>query len=269
MGDLHVGSAFCDYELLEQHVDKIAETPNAMVVLMGDNGEYILPNNNDKRWRASGVDKRFWPYMDALTPAYIDYLEKLLTPIAHKIEIVHGGGHEARMFPVMDPAAELIGRLRKNVEDKYGSEVAMNCLRYAPGSAMTKVQWKLRSDSDYRSIIINTAHGFRAGRKEGSKHNNMGDMFSWCEADIIVRAHSHSLFMVPGPVRLGPNPTMTKLVKKQTFYGQSGSYLKTLDVSDYPCYAEKAEYPPLPMGNAQIHVHIENEGLTLSPFVQM
>jgi hypothetical protein len=267
LGDLHVGSAHCDYELLEEHVKKIADTPNAIVFLMGDSAEYIVPN--DKRWRAAGVDKRFWPYMDALPMAYKKYLVELLTPIAHMIQVVHDGGHEAAMFPIMDPGAELVGKLRENVEAKHGAEAAMNCLRYAPGSAFTKVQWKLKSDSDYRSIIINTSHGWRAGRKEGAKHNNMADMFAWCDADIIVRGHSHSLFMVPGPVRLGPNPMMTKLVKQQTLHGNSGSYLRTMDVSDYPCYAEKAEYPPLPMGNAQVHVTIENEGLTMSPFVQM
>jgi hypothetical protein len=269
LGDLHVGSAHCDYELLKEHVQKIADTPNAIVFLMGDTAEYILPNNNDKRWRASSIDKRFWPYMDALTPAYTRYLVELLTPIAHMIQVVHEGGHEAKMFPVMDPAGELAGLLRREVEKKYGPEKSMDCLHYAPGSAMTKVQWKLKSDSDYRSIIINSAHGYRAGRKEGAKHNNMIDMFTWCDADIIVRGHSHSLFMNPGPVRLGPNPTMTKLVKRQTFYGQTGSYLKTIEVSDYPCYAEKAEYPPLPMGNSQVHVYVENDGLNMSPYVQM
>lgn len=267
LGDFHVGATNCDYKLLQQHVADIEEMENPIVILMGDNAEWIIPS--DKRWRSSQIDRQFWDSMESLPMAYLDYLEELLIPIADKIEVIHDGNHERSIASVMYPTAELCSRLRKHVEKKHGKDFAMNKLRYAPGMAFTRVQWKKKSNSDYRSIMINTQHGHQSGRKDGAKHNSLGDMFRWVDADIIMRGHSHSLFVTPGPVRIAPNPSMTKIVETQTYYGNTGSYLKTLNMSEQPSYAEQAEYPPLPRGNVQIHVKIQDSGLTMSPHIHM
>jgi len=201
--------------------------------------------------------------------AYLDWLEELFLPIAHKIELIHDGTHEKHLFPTMYTGMELCSRLRRHVEQKHGAEYAMKKLRYAPGPAFTKTTWKTKTDSDYRTVMVNTAHGWKAGRGEGSKVTELDSMFKWVDADIIMRAHSHSLFAKPGPVRIEPNPTMTKLVEKQTVYGMTGSYLKTVDTQDWPGYAEDKDYPPLPRGRVEVHIHIENDGLTMSPQVKL
>jgi hypothetical protein len=245
--------------MLQEDVAEIAEMRNAIVVLMGDQAEYI--DMHDKRFRPSQIDKRFLPRLEDLPVAYIEYLTELFTPIAHMIEIVHDGNHENSMFPTLFPGAELCARLREKVAAVYGGTFAQTKLRYAPGEAYTKVTWKMPNGGHYRSVMLNTAHGWQAGRTSGAKHNEMSKMFSWITADIIMRGHSHELFAEPGPPREAPNPDMTKLKTVSTVCGNTGSYLKTREVSARPAYSELAGYRPIERGHVQVHIDLHDQGL--------
>lgn len=267
IGDFHVGSPNCDYKLLKEHVSEIAELKNAIVFLMGDMAEWIV--QGDKRYRCSQIDEQFWPDLEALPMAYLKYLEELLAPIAHLIEVVHDGNHENSMFPYMYPGAELCANLRKHAAKRIGAKEAQERLRYAPGEAYTKITWRWNgANSDYRTLMINTSHGWQAGRMPGAKHNNMASLFSWITADIIMRAHSHELFAVPGPPRESPNKQMTKLVETETVYGHTGSYLKTREVVERPSYAELKGYRPLRRGHVRVNAEMKPEGQTISPYVR-
>lgn len=262
LGDCHVGSPQCDYKMLQEDVEEIAKMQNAMIFLMGDQAEYI--DMHDKRFRPSQIDKRFLPRLEDLPVAYIEYLTDLFTPIAHMIEVVHDGNHENSMFPTMFPGAELCARLREKVASAYGGTFAQNKLRYAPGEAYTKIIWKQGNGGHYRSTLVNTAHGWQAGRQPGAKHNEMSKMFSWIGADIIFRGHSHELFAAPGPPRETPNQEMTKLKTVSTIYGNTGSYLKTREVSQRPSYSELAGYRPIERGHVQVHIELDDKGLRKS-----
>jgi len=261
MGDMHVGSPNCDYKLVEEHVEEIRQIPNAMVFLMGDLAEWIIMG--DKRFYPSQIDKRFRSHMEQLPMTYSRYLKDLLLPIADKIEVVHDGNHEKKLVSSMYPGAELCGNLRAELERTLGPE-ALTKLRYAPGEAYTKITWKM-GVGDTRTLMINTAHGWQAGRKPGAKHNELSYMFSWIGADIIMRGHSHELFAVPGPIREVPNPQMTKLKEIQTITGHTGSYLKTreleVDEIDRPCYSEYGGFRPTPLGHVQIDVTLTRRGM--------
>lgn len=263
LGDCHVGSPNCDYKLLEEEIQEIAEMKNAIVFLMGDQAEWITME--DKRFKATGIDRRFWSRMEELPMAYLDYLENLFSPIAHMIEVVHDGNHENAMFPNMYPGAELCSRLRRKVETTHGSQFAQNKLRYAPGVAYTKIMWQYKNEGGkYRSVMVNTAHGWQAGRQQGAKVNEMARMFEWTDAEICVRGHSHEKFLNPGPPRESPNNNMTKLRHIQTMYGHSGSYLKTVELTERPSYAELAGYRPLERGHIEVHVDLSDQGLRKS-----
>lgn len=266
LGDLHLGSPNCDYKLLEEHIQRIADMENAMVFLMGDQAEWITLKDN--RFRPSQIDKRFLTRLEDLPMAYLDYLESLLAPIAHMIEIVHDGNHENSMFPSLYPGAELTARLRKVVEKTWGPIVAQQKLRYSPGEAYTKISWKQPNNGHYRSVMINTAHGWQAGRQPGAKHNSMSQMFSWIGADIIMRGHSHELFAEPGPPREVPNQQMTKLHTITTVCGMTGSYLKTREVSERPSYSENAGYRPIERGHVQVHIELNDYGLKKSIHIE-
>lgn len=260
MGDLHTGSPNCDYKLLQQHIDDISKLDNASVFIMGDHSEWIIPG--DRRFKHTQVDKQFRQHMDTLPMAYLDYLEELLLPIADKIEVVHDGNHEKTMLPFMRPSVELCARLRKHVADKHGAEFAQNKLRYAPGEAYTKIVWKWNGrNSDHRSVMVNTAHGWQAGRNPGPKHNSMSQVFAWIGAEVIFRGHSHELFAEYGSPYETPNPQMTKMVETTTVYGHTGSYLKTREITEDSNYSEDAGYRPLPRGHVQVNIALHDKGL--------
>ena len=266
LGDFHSGSPHCDYELLEASINDIAQEQEAMVFLMGDLAEWITIK--DKRFLPSQIDKKFWDKIEYLPMAYLDYLEELLFPIAHFIEVVHDGNHEHAMIPNMYPGMELCGRLRRRLADKFTPELAQNKLRYAPGEAYTKIQFKTRTDSDYKTVMVNTAHGWQAGRMPGGKHNSMFSMFEWIYADVIMRGHSHELFAEPGPVREEPNPQMTKLVEIPTVCGHTGSFFKTRsieeDTSNRPGYAEQRGYRPARRGYVRVDLKLSKKGISKS-----
>jgi len=260
LGDMHIGNPACDYKLLKKHIEDIEKLPNAMVFLMGDMAEWIVCG--DKRYQASQIDPQFRDRLDELPMAYLDYLEDLLAPIAHKIEVLHDGTHEKKMFPLMYPGAELASRLRKKAAKRIGNKEAQNKLRYAPGEAYTKITWKTKTNSDYRSTMINTAHGWQAGRQPGAKHNTMQSLFAWIGADMVFRGHSHELFAEYGSPREVPNQQMSKIHTVDTICGNTGSYFTTREVSKRPSYAEDAGYKPLRKGHIQVHVQIHDDGLT-------
>lgn len=260
LGDIHGGSPNCDYPLIQQHIEEISELPNASVFIMGDCMEWIVPG--DRRFKSTNIDKRFSSHLEELPMVYLNYMENLLAPIADKIEVFHDGNHEKTMLPYMRPGAELCGRLRKRVEEEHGSEFAQNKLRYAPGEAYTKIIWKWNGkNSDRRSVMINTAHGWQAGRNPGAKHNSMAQVFAWVGAEVIMRGHSHELFAEFGSPYEEPNPQMTKIVEKTTIYGHTGSYLKTREVSEDSNYSEDAGYRPLPRGYIEIDIELNDKGL--------
>jgi predicted phosphodiesterase len=268
MGDYHAGSPNCDYKLLEEHVTEISQmSNNTMVILMGDLAEWIIPG--DKRFSFMGIDKRFWGGIEALPMEYLTYLEETLEPIAHMIEVVHDGNHESSMFPTMYPGAELCSRLRTRLAKRTTPEFAQSKLRYAPGECYTKIHWKWNgANSDHRSLMVNTSHGWQAGRQPGAKHNAMSQMFSWISADVIMRGHSHELFAEHGPPRETPNPQMTKLVETTTICGNTGSYLKTREITERPSYSEKAGYRPLARGYVRIDVTLGDKGLDKAIYIK-
>ena len=261
MGDFHGGCPNCDYDLLESAVDEISKEKEAIVFLMGDLAEYIT--KDDKRFLPSQIDRRFWGKMEYLPMAYLEWLVELLEPIAHFIEVVHDGNHERSIISHMYPGLELCSRLRAKLETKFGPEFAQTKLKYAPGEAYTKITFKTRTDSDYKTIMVNSAHGWQGGRQPGGKHNALFQLFEWVNADIIMRAHAHDLFAEPGPVREEPNPQMTKLVEIPTICGCTGSFLRTRNVeveqSDRPGYAEYRGYRPSRRGYVRVDLKLSKK----------
>lgn len=261
MGDLHTGSVNCDYALLRSDIQEIAAMENTSVTLMGDQAEWIVPG--DKRFSINNIDRQFRANAERLPMVYLDYLEDLFTPIAHMIEVVHDGNHESTMRPYMSPSAELCARLRRIVSQRFSPELAMTKLRHAPGEAYTKYTWKWNGKhSDIRTIMSNTAHGWQAGRTNGAKHNEMNRVFEWITADLVFRGHSHELFAEYGPPRMTPNPQMTRLVESVPVCGHTGSYLKTIEVTDAPGYSEVAGYRPLPRGYVRIDLTLGDRGIS-------
>lgn len=248
IGDLHIGNASCDIGKLEENIKEIAEDDTALVILLGDLAECIVPADK-KRFDFDEIHPMFKRHVKTLPTAYLKYLVKLLTPIKDKILCSHNGNHED----------SLLKYYFQDLNDQLCESLGINC---SPGQAFTKINFSYGSGGHQQSIMVNSAHGHKAGRRTGSKVNFMEDMPAWIEADIIVRGHSHSLFCNK-TVRLVPNPRNTKTLKKEILVAHCGSYLSTY-TSGNTTYAEDSDYPPSAVGILRIYVELTDKDYSLS-----
>jgi predicted phosphodiesterase len=248
LGDLHVGNASCDMKKFEESINEIKNDDSAIVVMMGDLAECIVPADK-KRFNFDEIHPMFQPKIATLPSAYLEYLTDILNPIKNKIIGIHKGNHEGALlkYYFRDIIAELCGNLG---------------VKYLPGMAFTKINFSYLTGGHQQSLIMNTSHGHKAGRKSGAKVNFMEDLPSWIDAQVILRGHSHSLFCNK-TIRIGPNAQNTKLIKKEVLVGHTGSFLSTY-VSDNTTYAEDQDYAPSPIGTLKIFVELNNGSYDLS-----
>lgn len=173
LGDLHIGSTKCDWELVKETVNEIKDTPDMYCVVLGD-----LINNSTKN---SVGDV----YSEPLTPMQqIQAAVNLLEPIKDKVLGIVTGNHERRTYKQdgIDIMAVVAAQL--NLSDKYD---AAGCLIVVKSANSTCTINNL-----YNTIYI--AHGDGAnGKLIGGKANSLarrGDIFS--NVDVVCVGHTHS-----------------------------------------------------------------------------
>lgn len=178
LGDLHVGNASCDMKKFEESINEIKNDDSAIVVMMGDLAECIVPADK-KRFNFDEIHPMFQPKIATLPSAYLEYLTDILNPIKNKIIGIHKGNHEGALlkYYFRDIIAELCGNLG---------------VKYLPGMAFTKINFSYLTGGHQQSLIMNTSHGHKAGRKSGAKVNFMEDLPSWIDAQVILRGHCFS-----------------------------------------------------------------------------
>jgi predicted phosphodiesterase len=117
------------------------------------------------------------------------------------------------------------------------------------------------------SCMIMCHHGFGGGgaRKEGSGVNAYVDHALRFEGwDIAVYGHRHDRWVRTIP-RIAPqgagysvrSPWVRAVDRIVT---QCGTYLRTLSHAEYPTYAERAGYPPRPIGCVKLKIGIKRDG---------
>jgi predicted phosphodiesterase len=232
----------------EDAIEDIKNDDTAKVILMGDLAECIVPSDK-KRFNFDEIHPIFQSSISTLPSAYLEYLTDILNPIKNKIIGIHQGNHESALlkYYFRDIIAELCGRLD---------------VKYLPGMAFTKINFSYLTGGHQQSVLINSAHGHKAGRKDGSKVNFMDDMRAWLDADVILRGHSHSLFCNK-TVRMETNPKNTKIIMRDVLVGHAGSFLSTYTTNN-TTYAEDQDYPPAPIGRLKIFVELDDTTHTLS-----
>jgi hypothetical protein len=248
ISDLHLGNASCDKKLFETTINEVEKDDNAIVLFLGDLAECITPS--DKRFCYEEIDPEFQSKISVLPTAYKDWLLERLSPISEKIIGMHSGNHEQALqrYAFRDLTAELAGALDT---------------KYITASCFTKLQFSYPNNGGHvQSVTINSAHGHQSGRKTGGKVNAMEDFPAWIDAEILLRAHSHSLFATK-TIRIQPNPRNTKVVEKEIIVGHTGSFFSTYN-TDNSTYAEQQDYPPSKKGCLRIFITISKDKKSLS-----
>ena len=258
LGDFHIGNPAHDKKLLKRHLEQMPK--NALIWFMGDMAEFI--DWRDKRFEARSVDSYFWNELDRLHIAYVEYVAELLWPLRDQIVCLHDGNHERKLHPTYQPGYELARKLE--LLDHYA----------ASAEAYTRVRFLHRAGGRVRSVMVNTHHGWQAGRMSGAKHNEMAKSLAWIGSDIVVRGHSHELFAEPSTVLVEPSKNMDHLIYRNRYVAHSGSYFQSR-TGEGASYAERAQYPPMPLGHVRFLVSIGDTdttggtGRTIQPEVVM
>lgn len=216
--DLHIGDAQCDYELIQEKIEYVKNTPNAYCVLNGD-----IMNNATK---TSVSDT----YGETLSPMQqIKRFVDLFEPIKHKILAITSGNHENRTYiregiDITQVCADRLG-LSKN----FASEGILIFVRFG------------QQNGHYHNrkmvYVLYMTHGSGGGRKEGSKANRLADMSSIVDADIYIHSHTHLPMVLKNSYyRTDVRNSRVEIVDK--LFVNTNSYL------NYGSYGQAFEFKP-------------------------
>lgn len=232
MGDLHIGSAKCDYARIKQTIADVADEPNAYVVLLGD----II--NNSTKTSVGDV------YSEPMSPMrQMEIAIDLFTPIKDKILAVVSGNHERRSYK--GDGVDLMAFFAKclDIEDRYDYIGALAFIQYG----------KCPKNSNPNVVSLYVTHGDgQGGKLTGSKANGLEKRGNIIDADIIVTGHTHAPITFK-TARYNVDKIHRKAVLKETTYVNIGATL------EYEGYAEQVGLAP--SSTAQPIINLTNEGV--------
>lgn len=175
--DTHIDDPDFAADHLQERINHIRDTPNALWIGCGDYGSLITPG--DPRFGAGGHLKEQWlEHMGRLPDYYLDRCEELFAPIADKCVGLAAGNHEATIgkWHHRGVVAELAMRLGRG--DLYLGDRGWSVIRFTN---------KTRTLA-FRAF---TYHGWSTGRLKGRKHIQAErDMGGW-HADAFFLGHDH------------------------------------------------------------------------------
>ena len=250
IGDIHIGAAGCDEDLLRDTVKFIKSKRNAYWIGMGDYIDAI--NMSDPRFDA----KTLAPWIKMvnladLAGAQLERFIEILSPIADKCLCMLTGNHEdvIKKYYERDVYSEMVthiklaggfpqdhqmkldyyGWLRLSFHSKEGAE---------PGSRTT-------------AIDLNLHHGFGGGKLAGSKALQM-EKWLWTHgAELTIFGHTHNADAYRAAVEYLDQAGNVKVEERRGVY--SGTYLTNCNGSG-STYAERKGYFQLGVGGVMIEL---------------
>lgn len=170
IGDVHLGSVFCDEKELKDTVRRVKEDVDAYVILMGDMLDMTTRNSVGDIW-----SQKFTPWQQ------IDRAAELLEPIKDRIIAVTEGNHEERAFKFdgLLPMRQVAAQLRLDLKEVY-----------APVAGLIGVTLGLPGTRN-ANMTIYFKHGCGGGMTVGAKANRMKAMKAEMLADVLLMAHTH------------------------------------------------------------------------------
>ena len=235
LGDIHLGAALCDEKLLDETITEIRRNPRALVFVMGDVCDAIMPR--DKRFEAGLVAE--WIDRSDVLGSQVRYAWQKLKPIAHKIIGILDGNHEETV------KKEYSYRIKKQlIEEAREAGHYWKDLSY---SALVRLSftWKIKSGGLFAyPLTLYLHHGWGGGRGDGLNHYR--EAMSAYDADWFIFGHTHKRYVADSVYHRVTRDG--KLVEERRLCGRSGSFLKSVSINDEAGYGEKKGYMPTPRG---------------------
>lgn len=189
VGDIHIGAAACDEELLRATVARIASDPLARWIGMGDYCDFI--NRSDPRFTSASLAK--WMTvadMGDIVAAQRDRFLNIIKPIAGKCLALIEGNHEAAIAKHYERNvySEIVTATKRAGGFKDDDRLALGYtgwldLRFHRG----------RGKRDTTTVRFNLHHGFGGGRLAGGKALNMQRWLWTHDADVVLFGHTHNM----------------------------------------------------------------------------
>lgn len=241
-GDWHLGTSCCHIGCIKSMINRVAEAPDAKLILMGDLGDFIM--YKDKRFSAAILDPRM-----SISTNILDWtkqqIKELLSPLAdqNKLIAMLTGNHEETAFR----------DFHQNPIDIIADHMHTVNLGY---SGFVKLCFKYMRRSKVVDIYLN--HGRGNARTDGGKINTVHAYANQYNANIYAMGHVHKVHSDFVPTLSASNGNNPILVADNKYFLLTGSALKahlpgTL-ASSCSTYVERASFPPVALGWVELRI---------------
>lgn len=231
IADIHQGDRFCDMDLFNKTIKKVLNEKDTYCVLNGD-----LINNAIKSSVSNSYEEKISPQKQ------LEWATEVLYPIRDKILCITSGNHENRTARESGIDITKVIAAQLEIEDRFCSESALLFISFG---ALQKTKAAKRVQKMLYTIFV--THGTGGGRKAGGKVNGILDLSSIVDADVYIRSHTHTPFVIRQTFyRLDLRTKTSRPVDK--LFVSTASYL------DYGGYADRANYVPVSKKNPTIYL---------------
>lgn len=221
LSDVHIGDPCADLKLLEQVINKIKETPDMYVILLGDILNTAIVNSK------SDIYSETFNMAKAQETAL-----KYLLPIKDKILAMTPGNHENRVWKSVGLDVSLWLAEKLGVQDRYRNNFIALDISFGRDN----------SGAPFHLKVAGQHGGYGGGRKLGAAMNALEDVDGIvCNADLYVRAHTHS--SVSGQRDVFEFNTNGNLNKHHKHYFNAPAFLKTGGYGLDKGYKPQSTYP--------------------------
>jgi hypothetical protein len=245
LGDVHVGNIGFAKDKFERTIRSIRDDPRALVILMGDLADAIVPT--DPRFDARTIHPDFLGRIQDIAVAEYEYLERTLEPIKEKVIVCLAGNHEEtiRKRHYLDLTNDLCRRL----QFPYGEYCAAVALTFERG----------RSKKAERFIVF-AHHGAGGGASTGGRITKLEKLPESVLAQIFLMGHFHEQLFDVKPVmqfnfdKRDPDTGKKGVVEElPRIFLFTGSFLKSY-VNGVCTYSERAMYRPNSLGCVRVRI---------------
>lgn len=253
IGDIHIGAAGCDEDLLAETVEFIRTTRNAYWIGMGDYIDAI--NYTDPRFDPRTLAP--WitvQNMSDLAGAQLERFLAIIAPIAKKCLCMLTGNHEdtIKKYYERDIYSEIVSRLKIAGGFPQDHQLKLDYYGWLRLSFHSKEEPKSGDGVRTTAIDFNLHHGFGGGKLAGSKALQM-EKWLWTHgAEITIFGHTHNADSYRAAVEYLDLHGNVKIEERRGVY--SGTYLTNYNGSG-STYAERKGYFPIGVGGVMIELH--------------
>lgn len=253
IGDVHIGAAACDEDLLRRVVQRVADDPTCFWLGMGDYCEFI-PVHDHKRFNSATLSPWILTgHLGDLARAQVKRFLDIVRPIAPKCLALLAGNHETFIHQHFerDVYSEIVTGIKEEAgwKDDYPLALGYNgwlILRFYRAKDLID-----KKSSSVSTIRLRLHHGFTGGKLAGAKALDMQRWLWSHDCDLLLFGHSHHTGIQPEGVEMVDAAGNVRIQVRKGAH--TGTFLRSFNVGA-ASYSEVKGYMPLPISGVEIHL---------------